>query len=69
MASNIRFMAKVNAPRKAEDAVAKLVGLQFIAEGSERMRRSREPYRRKKLALERVQNLAKGKTPGSTSCE
>src|SRR5262249_23308179 len=34
-----------------------------------RMRRSREPYRREKLALERVQNLAKGKTPGSTSCE
>ena len=34
-----------------------------------RMRRSWEPYRRKKLALERVQNPAKGKTPGSTSCE
>ena len=51
MASNIRFLAKVNGQRKAEDAVAKLVGLQFIAEGSERMRRSREPYRRKKILL------------------
>ena len=69
LASNIRFMAKVNAPRKAEDAVAKLVGLQFIAEGGERMRRSRAPYRRKKLALERVQNVANGKPPGSISCE
>jgi hypothetical protein len=69
LASNIRFMAKVNAPRRAEDAVAKLVGLQFVAEGSERMRRSRAPYRRKKLALERVENLAKSKPPGSTSCE
>ena len=68
MASNIRFLAKVNGPRKAEDAVAKLVGLQFIAEGSERMRRSREPYRRKKILLERVQNVARS-TPGSTSCE
>jgi hypothetical protein len=43
--------------------------LQFIAEGSERMRRSREPYRRKKLALERVENVANGKPPGSISCE
>jgi hypothetical protein len=62
-------MAKVNAPRKAEDAVAKLIGLQFAAEGGERMRRSRAPYRHKKLALERVQNVAKSKPPGSTSCE
>jgi len=69
LASNIRFMAKVNGPRKAEDAVAKLVGLQFVAEGSERMRRSRAPYRRKKLALEHVENVANGKPPGSTSCE
>jgi hypothetical protein len=29
----------------------------------------REPYRRKKLALERVENPAKSKIPGSTSCE
>ena len=69
LASSIRFMAKVNGPRKAEAAVAKLVGLQFVAEGSERRRRSREPYRRKKLALERVQNPATGKTPDSISCE
>ena len=33
LASSIRFMAKVNGPRKAEAAVAKLVGLQFVAEG------------------------------------
>ena len=69
MASNIRFLAKVNGPRKAEDAVAKLVGLQFVAEGSERMRRSRAPYRRKKLALEHVENVANGQPPGSISCE
>ena len=69
LAPNIRFMAKVNAPCKAENAVAKLGDLQFIAEGSERMRRSQEPYRRKKIVLERVQNVAKSKTPGSISCE
>jgi hypothetical protein len=62
-------MAKVNAPRKAQDAVAKLVGLQFVAEGGERIRRSRAPYRRKKLALEHVENLANGKPPDSISCE
>lgn len=46
-----------------------LVGLPFVAEGSERRRRSREPYRRKKIVLERVENVAKGKTPDSISCE
>jgi len=69
LASNIRFMAKVNAPRRAEDAVAKLVGLQFVAEGSDRMRRSREPYWRKRTVLEPVGNVAKGKNPDSISCE
>jgi hypothetical protein len=41
----------------------------FLAEGSERRRRSREPYRRKKIVLERVENVVKGKTPDSISCE
>jgi hypothetical protein len=41
----------------------------FLAEGSQRRRRSREPYRPKKLALELVENVAKGKTPDSISCE
>jgi len=40
-----------------------------LAEGNEVMRRSREPYRPKKLALERVESVAEGKTPGSISCE
>ena len=41
----------------------------FLAEGSQRRRQSREPYRRKKIVLERVENVAKGKTPDSISCE
>src|SRR5262249_15519075 len=44
--------------------LAELVGLQFVAEGKERMRRSRESYRREQIALERVGNLANGKNPG-----
>ena len=41
----------------------------FLAEGSQRRRRSQEPHRPKKLALELVENVAKGKTPDSISCE
>jgi len=41
----------------------------FLAEGSQRRGQSREPYRRKKIVLERVENVAKGKTPDSISCE
>ena len=40
-----------------------------LAEGNEVMRRSREPYQPKKSALELVENVAKGKTRDSTSCE
>jgi hypothetical protein len=49
--------------------LAKLVGLQFVAEGRDRMRRSREPHWRKRTVLEPVENVAKGKTPDSISCE
>jgi len=52
-----------------EGPLAKLVGLQFVAEGSDRMRRAREPYWRKRTVLEPVENVAKGKTPDSISCE
>src|SRR5262249_7174331 len=41
--------------------LAKLVGLQFVAEGSDRMRRSREPYWRKTTVLEPLENVAKAK--------
>jgi hypothetical protein len=41
----------------------------FLAEGSQRRQLSREPHRPEKLALELVENVVKGKTPDSISCE